>query len=184
MIPPQTPQALIALIEQWRENVNAIGPYLEGAAFEQCANQLEAALALVPRPQEAEHEAIYRERDSDGAGHRGTRDGGATDRGRGTTESDQAAGWAGDSNVHVLNPKEAALVPRPVSSPLLEFVQRVAANELCDDATKQDECQLESGPYCGTHDYFIQSIVEEARALLNASGSPPDVHAGEPTKQP
>jgi hypothetical protein len=34
-----------ALIAQWRETVMAIGPHLEGAAFEQCANQLDAALA-------------------------------------------------------------------------------------------------------------------------------------------
>ena len=33
---------VLRLIASWRELVDQIGPQLEGAAFEQCANQLEA----------------------------------------------------------------------------------------------------------------------------------------------
>ena len=38
------PARALRLIAYWRELVVAIGPYIEGAAFEQCANDLEALL--------------------------------------------------------------------------------------------------------------------------------------------
>lgn len=57
---------LRALMEQWRENANEIGPRLEGAAFEQCANQLaaelEGVLAILPHEnaEDEQRRADYR----------------------------------------------------------------------------------------------------------------------------
>jgi len=50
------------------------------------------------------------------------------------------------------------------------FVEGVASMERCDDPGADERRTLASGPYCGTHDSFIDSEVTEARELLKRLG--------------
>lgn len=53
---------------------------------------------------------------------------------------------------------------------LLAVVKRIAALKKCDEAP--DLCHLESGPYCGTHDVFVnEDLIDAARdAIKKAEG--------------
>lgn len=56
---------------------------------------------------------------------------------------------------------------------LRAFAQELAGQEICDDESKQDKCTLDSGPYCGVHDDFSASWVQQARALIASLDVPP-----------
>ena len=50
---------------------------------------------------------------------------------------------------------------------LLAFVEKIAAYRTCED-DKQENCTLDSGPYCGTHytAQWIEDEIAEARTIL------------------
>ena len=49
---------------------------------------------------------------------------------------------------------------------LRAFVQDIANQKMCEDEGEDKKCHLDSGPYCGTHDYFVNDTITAARSLL------------------
>jgi hypothetical protein len=50
------------------------------------------------------------------------------------------------------------------------FVREVAAIPKCDDDPTRASCELASGPYCGTHDVWVDTYIDKARAMLKDVG--------------
>ncbi len=51
---------------------------------------------------------------------------------------------------------------------LRALARKIAERELCSDRPRKDACELQSGPYCGTHDWWSDEadLRDEARAAL------------------